>query len=593
MAHMIPGYGPAETDPRAREDLIYDSLSRLDDNWWVIHSCRVLSRGDDGGIEESEGDFVVFNRELGVMVIEAKYTYPRCIDGEWYYGGGVRMKDDPYDHADRVMWKIRNLLYEKGLDNLAESCKFAHAVWFHKLKAHELSQIEYPTAGLREITLCGSDLDDPEKVLKSVFARTKPDKRCRLSESEAKIIREKILFPTFNVIPDNQVDYGYNDFFFKRLLESQAKVLHFLDDQRSVAISGAAGTGKTLIAVARAKQAAKTGKVLFLCFNRLLKDDIERRCGDEPNIKVYNVDGYALSLRAGDYYELAEKIEGYGANFPYDHIVIDEGQDFGRKDQLSDSESESESDSGQEQDDRDGGLSFVLDALISAAEKKDNGTIYVFYDSRQRVQSACLPSSLMHLDSKISLYVNCRNTIRIASCSLKSIKEEKRRGEDRPDLGPGKTPVMLVSDDASKQKGFIDGQIEALRASGLSDIVILTCKTLKGSKFSEFISPKDRTARWRGTNVPVRTCRTFKGLEADAVILIDVNEKVWLNSGKQYDGGEGMLFYTGASRAKHELRIVCDMDDDACGSVLEHLGVNVTRNRATKLAKALGAERVG
>lgn len=38
MARMIPASGPREFDPRSREGIIYNSLSLLPDDYYVIHS---------------------------------------------------------------------------------------------------------------------------------------------------------------------------------------------------------------------------------------------------------------------------------------------------------------------------------------------------------------------------------------------------------------------------------------------------------------------------------------------------------------------------------------------------------------------------
>ena len=69
---------------------------------------------------------------------------------------------------------------------------------------------------------------------------------------------------------------------FHKLLKEQSAVLNFLDEQRTAVINGAAGTGKTLVAVEKAKRHARRGeKVLFLCFNSQLKDYLSENFADE------------------------------------------------------------------------------------------------------------------------------------------------------------------------------------------------------------------------------------------------------------------------------------------------------------------------
>ena len=58
------------------------------------------------------------------------------------------------------------------------------------------------------------------------------------------------------------------------------------------------------------------------------------------------------------------------------------------------------------------------------------------------------------------------------------------------------------------------------------------------------------------------TCRKFKGLEADAVILIDVDDTTFNPKNVQ-------LYYVGTSRARIRLDIVAILDDDQCEKLLE------------------------
>ena len=54
------------------------------------------------------------------------------------------------------------------------------------------------------------------------------------------------------------------------------------------------------------------------------------------------------------------------------------------------------------------------------------------------------------------------------------------------------------------------------------------------------------------------TCRKFKGLEAEAVIITDLDGDVLLNGDKR------LLFYVGASRAKFDLNLVFNLTTDEC-----------------------------
>ena len=573
-ARMIPSLGPAEHDDRSQEGEIYYALSRLPEDFTVIHSYKILEVVDERSIEQKEADFVVFNRKLGILVIEAKAGKIRCEHGEWVYAGGRTMKHGgPYRQADSMKWKIFGRFEELGLETLRDRCKLTHAVWLPSFYAHELGFIDYSPESSREITLCKSDFENPTAQITRIMKMEVGNRETNLSEAEANEILKKVLLPEFDVAPTNSIDYRYNDFVFARLLDSQVRVLNFLQDQKTAVINGAAGTGKTLIAIERAKQAARSGRVLFLCFNSLLKSEISKKCKDTSEIDVYTISGYACKVGNSpnpDYLKLSESLMENPAEFPYDHIVIDEGQDFGLKD-IEDA--------------------MVLETLRSIIESKPNGTMHLFYDKRQFVQGSTMPDFLMDADCKLTLYVNCRNTEPIAKSSLRALHEtEDSKLKTLSNLGA--PPLMFVSQCWEQQVTFIDNQISSLKEQGINDIVIITCKTLNGSAFFSCFTSSPGAIRWKNQRIPVHTVRKFKGLEAGAVILIDVDQTLWEPPLINYEPDPGTLFYTAASRAKHELRIVCNMDTDACNQTLVLMGERANKRPEKKLANVLGASLV-
>ena len=80
------------------------------------------------------------------------------------------------------------------------------------------------------------------------------------------------------------------------------------------------------------------------------------------------------------------------------------------------------------------------------------------------------------------------------------------------------------------------------------------------------------------------TCRKFKGLEADVVILIDVDSS---NLGASDDKN----LYVGASRAKFELGIVAVLSENECKEICSLRELSAKRNyqkaRATSINSKL------
>ena len=574
-ARMIPSLGPAEHDAWSREGEIYYALSKLPDDFTVIHSYKMLEVVNGNAVEQREADFLVFNRKLGILVIEAKAGRIHCEHGEWFYASGDSMKrhGGPYRQADSIKWKLYNRFEKVGLENLRDRCRLSHAVWLPSFGSHELGFIDYSPEASREITLCKTDLNNPTAQITRIMKMNVNGWDTRLSESEAEEVLQKVLLPEFDIVPTNSIDYEYNDFVFARLLDSQARILNFLQDQKTAVINGAAGTGKTLIAIERAKRASCSGRVLFLCFNSLLKEDIARRCKNVPEIDVYTIPGYACKVcdsSKPNYLALTEELMEHPEAFPYDHIVIDEGQDFGLK-AIEDA--------------------MVLETLQSIVESRQGSTMYLFYDERQFVQGSTMPKFLVDADCKLTLYVNCRNTELIAKSSLNALNKTKDlKLKTLSHLGG--PPLLLANSETAAQEAFVDEQIDALKRAGIRDIVVITCKTIDGSKLSGCFTGSNSLCRWKGQKIPVHTVRKFKGMEAGAVILIDVDQTLWESPFMSYEPEPGTLFYTAASRAKHELRIVCDMDADACNQTLVLMGEKTNRRPDKKLANVLGASLV-
>lgn len=572
MAKMIPSVGPREFHPSSHEDVIYQSLSTLPEDFYVIHSLRMVTAINDT-IRDNEADFVIFNQQLGILVIEAKAGRISYRDGEWLYSSGIRMKHGgPFNQASYAMYRLIDSFEEAGISHLSERCKVLYAAWFPSIDRESFIHANTPPEAQAKLTLFKEDLLDPETTIRRIFSLEIGGRRkeTKLSGHEADEIIRRVLCPAFDLIPSKRYRYDIDDLAFVRLLNSQQRVLDFITDQQSAVINGPAGSGKTLIAMERARRAAEDGqRVLFLCYNSPLQQELRNRLSDTSNIDVYTIAGFACKIcdtEKPHYDTLAEAMLVYleQDGFPYQHVVIDEGQDFG-VDEIEQS-----------------GILTFLRELTQA----NSGTFYLFYDKNQLVQGSGLPAFLSEADCKLSLYVNCRNTKNIALSSTGALTIPTAC-KTREAATAGQMPKMIATHDTEKMERFIDTEIEQFKQCGLEDIVILTCKTIQRSR----VASSEKGGYWKNSKVPFLTCRRFKGLEADAVILIDVDESIWRseNEGQAYDAKNGLLFYTGASRAKHELRIVADIDESQCQTILERLDENARRRPLRTLGRRLNA----
>lgn len=563
MAIMIPET-PHIFEPASQEGLMFDALTLLPDDYYVFHSFRI-STVQDNTFHESETDFVIFHKKHGVICLEAKAGHIKYKDGYWYYASGIPMHNDgPFNQASSNKWKLIKYIKNSKACALVDKCKFLHAVWFPSVSDNELRSMTLPPEADKALVLTKEALADPEKFLTRIYSIELPNRiETNLTEAEAQKLIREIFCPQFNVFPSASLDSDLKKLVFHRLLREQAGILNFLEDQRSASINGAAGTGKTMIAIEKAQRnAAENQSTLFLCYNSQLKKFLSENYSN-PKIHYYTIAGLACKLcntTFPDYKRMKNVLEDmyFSSTFPYDHVVVDEGQDFG-------SEILEQTDI----------LQLIHDLIIDNEEK--NGTFYVFYDRLQLIQADKIPQFIEDSDCKLTLYRNCRNTENIAVTSLRPISERKPKLLENAVKG---TPAKIhFCDTEAKAMEELDMTIDNILAEGFKDVVILTCKTEDSSLLKSGIKDGRYRNKYRFT-----TCRKFKGLEADAIILIDVD-------GESFNPDNVLIYYVGTSRARLRLDVITMLSDEECLDILQNTlkRTGKIRKPRRELASALNA----
>lgn len=539
MAVMIPQYA-RQYDPLSLEGEMFDALCGLPDEYYVVHSFKNVFV-ENNVLHEGETDFIVFNPRYGILCIEAKAGQVKYQGGCWRYASGKIMKHGgPYNQASQNKWDLLLKIELSSLHDLLHRCKLLHAVWFPSLSEKDIISNSFPPEVDVSITLTKEALESPQKYIDRIFGLELENSiKTNLSSNDVKRLLREIICPEFDIFPSSNFDVDLKNIVFNRLLEEQKSLLNYLEEQKNAVINGAAGTGKTMIAVEKATRHANQGeKVLFLCYNAFLRDHLDKSFYHQ-NIDFMTIDGFACKVcntAKADYALAGERVIDMflSRTFPYKHVIVDEGQDFGKEEI--------------EQADL---LQVIHDTVFENDEVE--GSFYVFYDKLQLVQSNRVPSYISDADCRLTLYKNCRNTESIAITSLKPITVRAPKLVSSALKG---VPAVLhfCKDNANVQECLND-TLENLKNDGFSDIVILTCKTEETSVICHMISDgkyKKKT---------FTTCRKFKGLEADAVILVDIDESTFTEE-------NAMLFYVGASRAKIRLEMISLMDDEACTKVL-------------------------
>ena len=600
---MIPST-PRDFDPRSREGDVFISLSKLSEEYYVFHSMHVVNNDDIIKRQfEREMDFVVVHPKKGILILEAKAgTDISYRNGRWFYSSGKEMDnhDGPYNQAQSAIKTLRNKIKDHSDENvkaLLPKLSFHHGVVFVEMTKDKFNKINLPPEATPQITMLAEDLASPAKKINEIFSYNHNDDSDGLSPEEFDLLFEHVLCPEFHLIPSGDADNTLVGARMNQLLYEQYRILDFIEDQSSVVISGAAGTGKTMVAIEKARRHSLNGeKVLFLCYNRLLCSSSVKKykeCDNKTlskqfrNVSFYTINKliYDVTGKYDDYENfilwLKECVKG-SKDFGFDHVIIDEGQDFG----LIDSEL------GSSEEDAFNNCS-IIDAIQDTVLSK-NGTFCLFYDRFQTIQGHdnqeyLLPSCIENCDCRLSLKTNCRNTTEIAKTSLTPIKDQKKKAVKIKTSAIWTTvhiPVMHVVDSDNEIITSLNTAIEKLSKDGIADIVILSMNSVDKSCLFPYLE-KDKDSDYslypcNGINVKVSTCRRFKGLEAEAVILVDVDAY-------SYNRKKALEFYVGSSRAKLYLELICKIHSNEYYNVVHSIDQSApNRSDPARMREILG-----
>lgn len=153
MAKLFPEK-PFEIPEYSKEDLIFESLAKLPDDYYIFHSFNIVNIKNNG-IEESETDFVIFNPDKGIICLEAKAGKNiKYKNNVWYYGSGIEMKHGgPFNQVQKNKYNLIQQFKEHNLGDILQNCKFVHAVWFPDITFNDLSHLNLPLEAEKKLVL--------------------------------------------------------------------------------------------------------------------------------------------------------------------------------------------------------------------------------------------------------------------------------------------------------------------------------------------------------------------------------------------------------------------------------------------------------
>jgi hypothetical protein len=498
----------------------------------------MLRVGERGTAQEVEADLVVVDPAHGVTVIEVK--------------GGTMLFD-----PGRNLWRRREAAGQEVRDPVAQ-VKRALAI----VKRH-LDQSRFPVEAIPfrwVVATPDCTLDSPgegllpEELLwdaralgdmAGALARTqgRPDGGTTpIGEVRAEAIARALRGRAVEGTPSDAARVAAHEQQVVALTESHRNVMHQFLRHRRVLVRGAAGTGKTMLALeVAALHASQGARVLLTCWHKLLathlREGLQNRLStfgspavedvtDDPTGRVVVTDLAALAGGAEPptgadprewFYEvLPDRLSPDATGGPFDVIVLDEAQDPGE-----------------------------LWHLALAGLSVDDGRWFAFAD-RQQDLFGTAPALKDFVDVAHELRENFRNTRQIAAFATWF-------GDVETDCLTGNGPeVVKIAVPADRVVGRTTEIAKKLRRDEGYRPDQIAAIWLFHNPWKH--DPGGLVAQHRGGEMVTTNSAAFKGMEREVVVLgIDVRPGLPLDDLKR-------LIYTAATRARSKLVVVADPD---------------------------------
>ncbi len=568
MPRMLPELGPPELlliKSLAERRFYQECRTQLPDNWTVLFSTPWVGTTPSGRKYDGEADFILMMPGHGFLVVEVKgggISYdPERDQWESVDRNGTRHPiKDPFRQAASEKHQIVKILQADDRWRSAHPGRVptGHAVMMVDVDRPEA--VSSPRSP-KEIVGGRPHMADLRRWIESVltFWRGQEGEGAVLGPEGIRAA-ETILHGRIEVRPVLSAQLAEEEAIRVRLTQQQSRVLRALGTRTRAAVCGGAGTGKTLMALERAKQLSMSvGDTLLLCYNNLLGDFLKTTCRGADRLhamtfhqlcawrvrEVSQKCGRDLMTEAKAAHPALRKQDEFDFQLPYaltlsceilpdryDAIVIDEGQDFKEEYWLP------------------------IEWLLRDA---DRSFLYVFYDQNQALytRAKAMPIS----DPPYILTLNCRNTLRIHEAAYRHYRGE---ATDGPSENEGAPVAALSAPSVLSQAQALHAAIVRLidkEALSPEQIAVLVCGEPKEQFYRALDGrPLPHGARWAlegvaaDRGVRVDTVRRFKGLEADVVFLWGI-DAVPIDEERE-------LLYVGLSRAKSRLTLVGT--SDAC-----------------------------
>jgi hypothetical protein len=558
MATVYPTPLPRriEDDPmRAAERRVYKALrDGLGQEFSVFYGVAWLAAAPGAGARDGEVDFVVAHPDTGVLLLEVKGG---SISRDGTTGHWTSVDHSGYPHRIHDPFAQVRASKHALLEKFKEHPTIRQS-WIPMGHGVVLPDCARPDGPLTpdappEITVFAEDMGHIGECVEGMFDywSRQPGTAGRRGPAFLPALTA-LLAPSFDLRQPLGTAVADEDRELLRLTEHQFSVLDNLRHQRRVSITGGAGTGKTLLALEKARRLAAEGfRVLLTCFNRPLADHLRHSAGHVEGLTILTFHQLCEHYAREGQVPLPRQVNGqvpadfFDKTMPnamlealrrvpqrFDAIVVDEGQDFLE------------------------GWWYPLQFCLA---DPDRSVLYIFHDDNQQIyrRATSFPSGLF----EIALSENLRNTQRIHEVTSRFY-----RGEPLRAVGPeGRSVEGVVVESKNDIEPAVSQVLDRLvkrEYAAPEDIAVLLGWTpssplKRNTQIGAWLVTTDQAAE--PGRILLDSVRRFKGLERPIVVLTAIDELP--------PDEEQALLYVGLSRARIYLIVV------ATASKLTKLGI--------------------
>lgn len=509
---------------RQAEVKVYDRLQRqLDASWTVFYSRPWLGLTPTGEERDGEADFIVAHPTAGVLSIEVK-------------GGAISYDPatDIWRSTDRsgIPWKIKDPVGQARsakhelLKKLAARRDWPTERTFRARHGVVFPDAESPPGNLgpdrpRELFCCRGELAD---LADWIGGRLTGGNRPLLGRDGVKALERLLAQPFLLRVPLGHLMQD-DDEAIEVLTPEQFHVLEATTAfNNRVAAGGAAGAGKTIVAMEDAARLAADGqRTLFTCASEPLAQDVRRRLADTPVVILsFRELSDQLSAAADmppapsrvDEGVLAERLATAIERRPdlrFDAVIVDEAQDV-----------------------RTAGW-LALDALLADPTAS---RLHAFFDTNQSLYGAVSKELAGFSMAPVHLGRNLRNTRLIHQAASRFYKGLPVRAD-----GPEGLSIEWLTVAGSAVVDSVALTVRRLMVTDAvppGEIAVLVPDAADEAVLARAIPGPI------GRGLTLSTIAGFKGLERRVVVLVATRTIA----------DERELAYVGLSRARAHLIVI-------------------------------------